>query len=287
MTRSAAASLLACAGAVVLASASQSPPVPRSLVSLESRPLSSGVEVGAPVLALAFLPGDRLAVLTAGDLRLGRWRGGALEPLGAWPLPPGDPVRFPGGVLQAGEESVWLLRSGLPRAHLLAADEGGGLLERGQADALPWPASPTGLRYREGTNLLRGTLPGLGDGPFLAAAAGTAGSPALAVDPDGRVLVASDAGPRPAGLLRAGPALVRLGEGLWAAGSAAPPGPADTILLLAQEGDDVRLAGEVPVAGAVRALASSGVGDVAHLVAAFDSPTGATLVAFEVRRSAP
>jgi hypothetical protein len=117
----------------------------------------------------------------------------------------------------------------------------------------------------------------LGDGPFLAVAGG------VAVDAEGRLLVGTASGPRPS-TLRAGPALVSLGAGLFAAGSAAPPGPRDTVLLLRRDGDELRLQGEVPIEGAVRALAGARLDGLVRLVAAVESADRVRLVTFEIRR---
>jgi len=247
---------------------------------VEVRAAGPGSPVEGPVLALALLPGERLAVLARDAVRVYRSHGGELVPLSERILPEPEPVRFPGALLAAIEDAVWVQRSGLPRALLLAIDEGGALVERGQAEAFPWPGCPRGLRYRDGTNLLEGTVAGLGDGPFLAVAAG------VAVDPEGRVLLATADGPRPS-FLRAGPALVSLGDGLFAAASASAPGPADTILIFERDDDELRLLQEVDAPGAVRALAAAPREGAARLVAAVESGERVNLVPFLVRRTTP
>ena len=194
--------------------------------------------------------------------------------------PEPEPVRFPGGLLAATEDAVWVERSGLRQALLLAVDEAGAIVERGQAEAFPWPGCPRGLRYREGTNLLEGVVEGLGDGPFLAVAAG------VGVDQEGRVRLATPEGPRPSGL-RAGPALVSLGGGLFAAASASAPGPADTILIFERDGDELRLLQEVEAPGAVRALATAPGERAARLVAAVESGERVTIVPFQVGPPTP
>ncbi len=151
---------------------------------------------------------------------------------------------------------------------------------RGQADAFPWPGCPRGLRYRYGTNLLEGAVLGLGEGPFLAVADG------LAVDEEGRVLLASPEGARPSGL-RAGPALVALGDGLFAAASASAPGPADTILILERAEGELRLLQEVSTEGAVRALAAAPGEGAARLLAAVESAERVSIVSLLVRRALP
>jgi hypothetical protein len=234
--------------------------------------------VAGTALAIATLSSERVAVLTPDALRLFRFQSGRLVPLGTYPLPgPIEPVRFPGGLLLAHDDSIWLLRSGLPKAVLLAVDDRGGLGERALAEALPWPDCPFGLRYRNGTNLLEGAAVGLGDGPFLALL------PSIAVDASGRLVVATATGPRPTEL-SAGPAVVSLGAGLFAAASADPPGSGDRILLLERDGEELRPVGSIPVAGAVRSLAIAANG---RLLAAVETDGSTTLSWFDVERPAP
>jgi hypothetical protein len=245
--------------------------------SLEVRTIATSASLEGPVLALALLPGERLALLTRETVRVFRWRNGELAPLGERVLDDLEPVRSPGGLLLASEDALWVLRSGRARAVLLAVDEAGRLLDRVQADVLPWPSCPHGLRYRAGTNLLEGEAEGLGEGPFLAVAGG------LAVDPEGRLLIGTPGGPRPS-TLRAGPSLVSLGNGLFAAASAAPPGPRDTVLLLERNGEELGLLGEVPVEGAVRALAAAPLDRLVRLVVAVEAGDRVRLVTLEIRR---
>ncbi|PYQ20235.1 MAG: hypothetical protein DMF79_10855 [Acidobacteria bacterium] len=219
-------------------------------------------------------------MLERNTVRVYRSHGGELFRLSERTLPQPEPVRFPGGLLAATEDAIWVQRSGLPRALLLAVDEAGALVERGQADAFPWPGCPRGLRYRDGTNLLEGAVEGLGDGPFLAVTAG------VAVDHEGRVLVATADGPRPS-FLRAGPALVSLGDGLFAAASVSAPGPSDTILIFERDDDELRLLQEVEAPGAVRALVTTRQEGATRLLAAVESGERVTIVPFLIRRVAP
>jgi hypothetical protein len=264
--------------AIAGAQGTRAPEKPDTALAVRTMATSASVE--GPVLALALLPGERLALLTRETVRLFRWRNGELAPLGERVLDDLEPVRSPGALLLASEDTLWVLRSGRSRALLLAFDEAGGLLERVQADVMPWPTCPHGLRYRAGTNLLEGEAEGLGDGPFLAVAAG------VAVDAEGRLLVGTASGPRRSGL-RAGPALISLGDRLFATASAAPPGPRDTVFLLQRNGDELRLQGEVPVEGAVRALAAAPLDGFVRLVAAVESADRVRLVTLEIRRGDP
>jgi hypothetical protein len=267
-----------CLLAIAGARGSAPPGIPDA--SLEVWTAATSASVEGPILAVAVLPGERLALLTREAVRVFRWRNGELASLGERVLDELEPVRSPGGLLLASEDALWVLRSGRARAVLLAFDEAGRLRERVQSDAIPWPSCPHGLRYRAGTNLLEGEAEGLGDGPFLAVAGG------LAVDAAGRLLVATSGGPRPS-TLRAGPSLVSLGNGLFAAASAAAPGPRDTVLLLQRDGDELRLLSEIPVEGAVRALAAVPMDGMARLEAAVESGDRVRLVTFEIRRGSP
>lgn len=265
---------------LAIAGARGTPPPESADAGVEIRTTATRAPVEGPVLAVALLPGDRLALLSRDMVRVFRLGNGDFVRLGERDLAAHEPVRFPGALLLPREDALWVLRSGRSRAALLAFDETGRLVERVQADVMPWPACPHGLRYREGTNLLEGEAEGLGDGPFLAVAGG------VAVDAEGRLLVSTASGPRPS-TLRAGPALVSLGDGLFAAASAAPPGPHDTILLVQRDGDELRLQAEIPVEGAVRALAGAALDGFVRLVAAVDAADHVRLVTFEIRRGGP
>jgi len=68
-----------------------------------------------------------------------------------------------------------------------------------------------------------------------------------------------------------GPTLAALWPGFLAASSAAPPGERDTVLVLAlSTGAAPHVASELPVDGAVRALAARVSGHTARLVAAVE-----------------
>jgi hypothetical protein len=238
-----------------------------------------------PVVGLALLSDDRVLVLQTESLGLYRWEDSRLVRQAQRPLPgPFEAVRMPGGLVLATEGGlVWAVTSRSPRASLFAVEEGGRRLgERLVADALPWPGSPGGLRFRPGTNLLEGTLEGLGSGPFLAVTDAPVG---VAVDPEGRLRVSTPEGPRASGL-RSGTGLACLWRGFLAAASAAPPGAADAILILERRERDLSLADSLPVPGVVRALAASVHGDTARLVAALEDPGGETYLLFlDLRRT--
>jgi hypothetical protein len=216
------------------------------------------------VLDLAFAGPERLLVLGEDELSLYRWDGGGLTLVSrrrfAGPL---DPVRHAGGIVRAveRERSAWAVTSRTAGA-LLFGVEDTGLVPRQQADALPWPGSPAGLRFRPGTDLIEGTVQGLGSGPFLRLEESGA-----AVDREGRLLPAGAAGE-----LRVGPTLAALWPRHLAASSAAPPGERDTVLILSlAQGAPPRVVSELPVEGAVRALAAHVDGRKARLVAAVEA----------------
>jgi hypothetical protein len=234
----------------------------------------------APVLALELLDDDRVVVLSADDVSLYRSDGSALSQESRQALPgPLAAVRSPGGLIAgaARESALWVLTSRAPRAALLALEKNR-LVRRSEAAALPWPGSTSGVRYRPGTNLLEGTLRGVGSGPFLSLAAG---AQELAVLPDGRLRAASG---ESAADVRVGSALALLWPGVVAASSADPPGRGDAILLLAADAG-FRPLDSLPLDGSIRALAGRTRGDTARLVAAVQPPgSGAHLVFLELRR---
>jgi hypothetical protein len=238
-----------------------------------------------PVVGLALIGDDRLLILEPEALGLYRWEDSHLVRVAQRPLPgPFETVRMPGGLLLVTEGStVWAVTSRSPRASLFAVEDGGRRLgERLVADALPWPGSPGGLRFRPGTNLLEGTLDGLGPGPFLAVTDAQVG---VAVAPDGSLRVSGPDGPLSSGL-RSGPGLACLWKGILAAASGAPPGAADAILILERGERALSLADTLPVPGAVRALAASAHGETARLVAALEGPGGETyLLLLDLRRT--
>jgi hypothetical protein len=237
-----------------------------------------------PVLDLAFFGDERLVVLGPDAVALYKWDEAelTLESRRPWPGPLG-PVRSPGGLLRMAEKDAafWALTSRSPRALLFAVEEGG-LVERQEADALPWPASPAGLRYRAGTNLIEGVLPGLGPGPFLGVDDSV---PGLAVSAEGVLLDGASKGPA------VGPAMAALWPGVLAAASPRPPGEDDAILIVAARdgsGDAPRVLDSIRVDGAVRALAARARGESMRLVAAVeDEEGGARLLVMDLARVNP
>lgn len=207
------------------------------------RPLDAeGID--GPLLGLAFVGADELVALSPEAVTLHRLSGSRLRPIARREVASAGPrARRPGGLLRAApvERRVWALASGWGAALLLDPDDG--LAVRGEAEALPWPGSARGVRIRPGTSLLEADLPGLGSGPFLALA------PGHALDGRGRLL-RSDGDPLDLAL---GIPLAALADGRLLAGSAAPPGEPDALLLI-EEGLVSVLRDDLP--GSLRGLAA-------------------------------
>jgi hypothetical protein len=247
---------------------------------------SQSAPLAGHVLDLAFAGPDRLLVLGDDDLALYRWDDGALALLARRRLGGSRvAVRHPGGLLRAveAEHAAWAATSRGDGALLFGVDDAG-IVQRQQADVMPWPGSAAGLRFRPGTNLIEGALAGLGEGPFL-----RVDPSGRAVDGDGRLLPDGAHGD-----LRVGPTLAPLWPGYLAASSAAPPGARDTVLVLALgAAAGPRVVSELPVDGAVRALAARVSGQSARLIAAVEGDRGrgegaqTWLVAFELAAPGP
>lgn len=259
------------------------------------RPATGAIEVTAsavaatlpgPALALAFVGEDRLLALLADAAVLYRRDRLSLARESELPLPARAVVRTPGGLLagRAGESAFWATTSRLEAAHLLDV-AGGRIAISDTADACPWPRSPRGLRFRAATNLLEGTLAGLGEAPLLAAAAG---EPGWAVSGAGRLGVVG----RGWTDLRVGGAIAPLWRGMAAASSPEPPGSPDAVFVVeaiqpASSGGTpaARIVATIPVDGSVRALASTARGEAFLLAAAVEDRDGTRLVLLEIARA--
>ena len=227
-----------------------------------------------PVLDLAFLDDTRLVVLSPEELGLYRWEETGLR-LDARQSLRGarQAVRTPGGLIAVaeGEGSFWAMTSRVGRPTLFGV-EGSRIVERGSADAVPWPESRTGLRFRAGTNLLEGAIEGLGEGPFLAVEAAES---ALAVAGDGRLLGLGDADQR------VGANLAVPRPGVVVTSTALPPPEADALVAIERSPPFAMLA-RLPVDGSVRALAARPSGNRSRIVAAVERAEGTHLLALEV-----
>lgn len=244
----------------------QRPSLP-SGASLEIASSNRTPALTATVLDLAFLGPDRLLILSPDEVTLYRWTSEGLVLLSRRPLPgPYAPVRTPGGILVTApkEDSFWAMTSRAAHAVLIAV-QGAGLIERQQADAVPWPGAALGLRYRPGTNLIEGALTGLGPGPFLDLDSAEGG---LAVTADGRLrcLGCRDQ--------RVGLGIAGLWRGFLVASSPAPPGADDALLIFEHSEAGLETPLRLPVDGAVRALTSRVDGRSVRLVAAVAPTTG-------------
>jgi hypothetical protein len=228
----------------------------------------------APVLDLAFLDDTRLVVLWAEELGLYRWEDDGLRLESRFSLRgPRQAVRTPGGLLAVaeGEGSFWAMTARVARPALFAL-EGSRIVERGVADAVPWPGSRSGLRFRAGTNLIEGAIEGLGEGPFLALDADE--SP-LAVTGDGRLLGLGDPDQR------TGASLAVPRPGILVTSTPLPPPEADALVAIERRPPFATVA-RLPVDGSVRALAARPSGNRSRIVAAVDADDGTHLLALEV-----
>lgn len=227
-----------------------------------------------PVLDLAFLDDARLVVLWPEELGLYRWEDAGLRLDSRLALRgTRQAVRSPGGLLAVaeGEASFWAMTSRIGRPTLFAV-EGPRIVERGSADAVPWPESRTGLRFRAGTNLIEGAIEGLGDGPFLAV---DADESALAVTAEGRLLGLGDPDQR------VGTSLAVPRQGVVLTSTALPPPEADALVAIERRPPHATLA-RLPVDGSVRALAARASGNRSRIVAAVEGAEGTHLLALEV-----
>ena len=252
---------------------------PLAVVSSRRTPAVEG-----RVLDVAPVGEDRVLVLYPEALALYRLDEGGLALLSRRELPPPAlPVRFPGGTifLPPAEGAAWVLTSASPRAVLYGL-EGGRLEERQQAEALFWPRTPRGLRYRPGTNLLEGAVADLGDGPFL-----RLDPRGAALAPDGGLWLGSSEGPRAVGGVRAGGGLARPAPDLIAVAGGDPPGPRDVVLLIDARDPSRPPLQSLPLDGAVRALGARGTSAKMRLVAAVEEGRGTHLVVIDLAPPTP
>jgi hypothetical protein len=256
-------------------------PVTRSVVDVVAKSRSAPIE--GVIRAVGWLSDDRLLTLSADEAAVYRVSASALSFESRHPLPrPPLPVRAPGALVIADGGAAWTLGSGAASA-LLLAEDGGRLVVRARAEALPWSGSPTGLRFRTGTNQIELSGSDLGAGPFLAL--DPTGS--AAVDADGELrLVAAGGGVR-AGL-RVGSAIAALWPGLLALSSPAPPGEADAVWLVTLAEGTASVAESLPLDGSIRALGARSNAEGSRLVASVEEPgSQSRLVLFDLRRRRP
>ncbi len=219
-----------------------------------------------PVLDLLPIDADRLLVLLPGTVELYRWGDSGLALLDRHALSvPRRPMRAPAGKLwaPAPDEPVWVLEAAAAEAVLLEV-RGDRLVERSRAAALPWPGAASGLRYRIGTQLLEGLPPPFGPDPGLTVEKLPPGT--LVVSADAHLLL-PDGTPTD---LRVGPSLAWLWSDVVAAPSARPPGPRDSIQIIALSPTSATRIDSIEVAGAVRALAARTGGTQIRLVVGVD-----------------
>jgi hypothetical protein len=226
--------------------------------------------IAGPVLALAWVDESRLLVLGSRELSLVAWRGGALERLDAFDLPPATVrVRVEAGLLVLDEAggTAWVTTNRIDHSALVAI-EGERLTLRSEALAMPWPGSAAGLRFQEGTNILTGTPPAWEGTALLAF---TPNAADLAVSTSGELLSLGPEGPRPAAKMRVGPTLAPLATGLMAVSSARVPGAGDEVSILMRGESGWSVATGLPIDGAVRAIAAHAFGRRFRLACAVES----------------
>lgn len=256
------------------------PPPPRLTASGDVAVLAAtrSASIAEPPLAVAFLDDTRIAVLSPFSISVQKLDRSRFVPVARRELPyPRSTVRTPGGVLLPGDDACWALTNGMTRAVLYAL-EGEKLVERGDAEALPWPEAAHGVRYREGTNLLEG------GGSLLL----TPWIDGLAVDGAGRLVAlspTSEAASATPASPRVGGALAALGDGRVAVSSPAPPGAPDRIQVFERQGDVLKKRGEIAVEGSVRALAARRSGATLRLAAAVESASERVVLVIGVRIS--
>jgi len=259
----------------------QRPVSPRTAVDVLATSRSAPID--GVVLALAWISDERVLAVFRDEAALYRLEASALILESHRALPrPLSPVRSPGALAVAEAGAAWTLTSAAASAALLAV-EAGRLVVRSRAEALPWPGSPTGLRFRSGTNLIESATAGLGHGPFLALEP----SGVAAVDGDGELLLASREGGERAGL-RVGSAIVALWPGMLAASSAAAASEEDAVSFVTPSEQSAEVAETIPVEGSIRALASRGSAEGARLlVAVEEAGARSRLVIIDLRRRGP
>lgn len=242
--------------------------------------------VGERPLAIAFVDDGRLLAVTAGEVELFRVRDADAVLLSHVPLPgPRHRVRAPAALVapDASGAVAWVLSNEDEKARLVSID-GDRLAFPAEAEALPWPGSASGLRYRDGTDWIEGDLEGVGAGPFLAVAREDG---VVAVSTGGVLLGGKADAARDEGPLIVGPMLAPLWPGVIATSTSQPPAATDSILILDRARTVFEDAGRIPVDGAIRALAGRVSKDGASLVAAIESGSGYEVLRLQLERVGP
>lgn len=235
--------------------------------------------VPARVLDLAFLDDHRLAVLLEGGVSLYQRQGGAaLRLIDHRALDPSLVVRAPAGIIVADGSSFWVSTNTAEGAVLFTSD-GGRLHETERAAALPFRGSPQGARFREGTNLVEVTVPGLGSGPHLRA--GASGESVWAIAPDGRLGTAAGWS-----TTRVGSAAALLWPGTWVASSAELSGAGDSLAVVTSDAPP-RVVASFPAPASVSAIAARAGGDQVLVAAAVSEGGRHRLILIEVTPDRP
>lgn len=251
-------------------------------VSVEAHGPTVVARLAGSVLALSFAPDDHVVVLESDSVSFWKLTANTLIRQAEW-TPPAVPdrVRRPGGLIHgdATAPDFWILRSGWAEAQLLTVENlrsNPHFSSSSTASVLPWPRSKNGLRFRPGTNLIEGSLDGLGPAPFVA------------VEADGRMAVSAD------GALRrsdaeaggAGPpvgsAVARPWPDVAITSSPSVEAP-DAFMAIGLDGVG-RTTNLAAVPGLIRALAVLVNGETAILLASVDVIDGHEIVRLDLRR---
>lgn len=239
---------------------------------------AAGLLIDGPALDIAFVENDVVAVLLDGGVALYRREGAALRRTDHRSLESSLAVRAPAGIIVAETGAFWVGTNRAKEAILFAA-EGGRLQETQRAAALPFPGSPQGARFDEGTNLVEVTVPRLGSGPHLRAGSG---STPWAIAPDGRLGTAAAGWTE----TRVGSAAAELWPGTWIASSLKPPAHGDALSMIRLDGPPTVVA-SFPAPSSVTAIGARGSGDLALVVAAVTDGEQHRLVFMELARDRP
>jgi hypothetical protein len=284
------AALIECVGVavvvIVAARATGGGPVSGTVRATAIERLLVGPAAERPV-ALAFVDDGRLLAVTASEVRLLRLEEAGVLLLSHVELPePRHAVRFPAALiaLDGSGSAAWVLSNRDESAHLVDL-EGDRLSVRvdTDAEALPWPGSLSGVRYREGTDWIEGSLEALGTGPFLALARS---DEPVGVSTGGLLLRDKTDTSSEAVDLTVGPMLAPLWPGVIATSGAKAPGARDAIVVLERRAA-FEEAGVIPVEGAVRALAGHVIKGGARLVASIEREAGYELLRLDLEKARP
>jgi hypothetical protein len=175
-------------------------------------------------------------------------------------------------LLASESHDAWILTNGMARAVLVGVEETQ-LVLRATADAVPWPGFPSGIRYREGTDILEGVLPEGSPQHLVGLAPGRAD---LGVTDRGEWVTLSPEGTRTADGLRVAPTLAWISTDSLLTSSPTLPSQPDALVELRQHDDTWEVGRRVPISGAVRALAAHVGADRVQVACIVEEPAHST-----------